>query len=51
MGWAQASLKPAKLGCCLKNCFRPTLVPRLREEPMVGTDARMGEAIASIFLG
>ena len=48
MGWAQASLKPAKLGSRLRPCFRPTLVPRFREEPIFGKDAHMGDPVASI---
>ena len=51
MGWAQASLKPATLGCRLRPCFRPTLVPSFGEEPIVGTDADMGDPVASICLG
>lgn len=54
MGWVGPrllSLKPAKLGCCLKPGFGPTLVPRFREEPIVGTDADMGDPVASICLG
>lgn len=48
MGWAQASLKPAKLGW---ECCRPTLVTSFREKPIVGTDADMGDPDASMSLG